>query len=112
PDFASSVENIQIQRGVGTPTNGAAAFGASINIQTDPINQDAYAQIDNSFGSFNSWKNTVRVGTGLIDEKFSFDARLSKISSDGFLDRARSDLKSFYLSAGLHGKKSLLKLNV
>ena len=112
PDFASSVENIQIQRGVGTSTNGAAAFGASINIQTDLINQEAYAQIDNSVGSFNSWKNTVRVGTGLINDKFTFDARLSRISSDGFLDRARSDLKSFYLSGGYHGKKSLLKLNV
>ena len=110
PDFASSIENIQIQRGVGTSTNGAAAFGASINIQTDAIAEEPYAQIDNSFGSFNSWKHTVRVGTGLINDKFTFDARLSQISSDGFIDRARSDLKSYFLSGGYHGKKSLLKI--
>jgi iron complex outermembrane receptor protein len=109
PDFASSVENIQIQRGVGTSTNGAAAFGASINIQTDGIREEAYAEVDNSFGSFNSWKHTVRVGSGLLNNKFTFDARLSRISSDGFIDRARSDLRSFYLAAGYHGEKSLLK---
>jgi iron complex outermembrane recepter protein len=112
PDFASSVDNIQIQRGVGTSTNGAAAFGASINIQTDALNSDAYASVDNSFGSFNSWKHTVRAGTGLIDGKFSLDTRLSKISSDGFIDRASSDLQSFYISGGYHGAKSLLRLNV
>jgi iron complex outermembrane receptor protein len=112
PDFATSVENIQIQRGVGTSTNGAAAFGASLNIQTDGINEESYAQIDNSFGSFNSWKHTVRLGSGLINDRFTFDARLSQISSDGFIDRARSDLNSFFLSGGYHGEKSLVKLLV
>lgn len=109
PDFASSVENIQIQRGVGTSVNGAAAFGASINFQTNTINQIPYAVISNSYGSFNSLKNTVNFGTGLIDNKWAFDGRLSKISSDGFIDRASSDLRSFYLSGTYLGKKNMIK---
>lgn len=112
PDFASSVDNIQIQRGVGTSTNGAGAFGASLNIQTNTLNEDAYAELDNSIGSYNSLKNTVRLGTGLIDDKFSFDGRLSRINSDGYIDRATSDLKSFFLSGAWHGKNSLLRANV
>src|SRR5690606_10245808 len=92
PDFASSVDNIQIQRGVGTSTNGAGAFGASLNIQTNTLNDEAYAELDNSIGSYKSLKNTIRLGTGLIGGKFSFDGRLSRISSDGYIDRATSDL--------------------
>lgn len=110
PDFASSVDNLQIQRGVGTSVNGAGAFGASINFQTQNLNQKAYAEINNSAGSFNSLKHTVSFGSGLIDNKFAFDGRLSKISSDGFIDRASSDLKSFYLSAAYYSKKSIVKL--
>jgi len=112
PDFASSVDNIQIQRGVGTSTNGAGAFGASINIQTNARIDTAYAELDNTFGSFNTWKNTVRLGTGLIENKFTFDGRLSRIQSDGFIDRGASDLKSFFLSGAWYGKKSLLRANV
>jgi iron complex outermembrane receptor protein len=112
PDFASSIDNIQVQRGVGTSTNGAAAFGASINIQTTTLNYEPYADISNSYGSFNTWRNTVSVGTGLMKEKFSIDARLSNITSDGWVDRAFSDMQSYYISAGYYGKKSLLKLNV
>lgn len=112
PDFASSVDNIQIQRGVGTSTNGAGAFGASINVQTNSRIDTAYAELDNTFGSFNTWKNTVRIGTGLINDKFTFDGRLSRISSDGFIDRGASDLKSFYLSGAWYGKNSLLRANV
>lgn len=112
PDFASSVENIQIQRGVGTSTNGAGAFGATVNIQTSMLNRERYAEINNSFGSYDTRKHTVKVGTGLIDNKITFDARLSKITSDGYIDRASSDLKSFYLSGGYYGKNNLLKLNI
>src|SRR5690606_13011013 len=112
PDFASSVDNVQIQRGVGTSTNGAGAFGASLNIQTNTLNEDPYAELDNSFGSYNSWKNTIRLGTGLIDDKFSFDGRLSRIRSDGYIDRATSDLRSFSLSGAWYGKNSLLRANV
>ncbi len=112
PDFASSVESIQIQRGVGTSTNGAASFGATVNIQTTTLNREAYAEVDNSYGSFNTWKHTVRAGTGLIDDKFALDARLSKISSDGYIDRAFSDLKSFYVSGGYYSKKTLVKANI
>ncbi|MGF1636157.1 MAG: TonB-dependent receptor [Cyclobacteriaceae bacterium] len=112
PDFASSVNNIQLQRGVGTSTNGAAAFGASINIQTDELQEEAYAEVNNSAGSFNTFRHTVKVGTGLINNRFAVDARLSKISSDGYLDRASSDLKSFFVSAGYYGENTLLKLNV
>ncbi|GAA4802932.1 TonB-dependent receptor [Olivibacter ginsenosidimutans] len=112
PDFASSVDNIQIQRGVGTSTNGAGAFGASINIQTNTRRDTAYAELDNSYGSFNTWKNTVRLGTGLIDNQFTVDGRLSRIQSDGFIDRGASDLKSFFLSGAWYGNKSLVRANV
>lgn len=112
PDFASSIDNIQIQRGVGTSTNGAGAFGASLNIQTNTLNEVPYAELDNSFGSYNSWKNTIRLGTGLIDGRFSFDGRLSRIESDGYIDRATSDLQSFFLSGAWHGRNSLLRANV
>jgi iron complex outermembrane recepter protein len=112
PDFASSVNNIQIQRGVGTSTNGAGAFGASINIQTTTLNQDAYGEVNNTYGSFNTWKHTLKFGSGLINGKWAFDGRLSKVSSDGYIDRASSDLRSFFVSGGYHGKSTLVKLNV
>lgn len=109
PDLASSIENIQIQRGVGTSTNGAGAFGASINVQTNTLQSEPYAQIDNSFGSFSTRKHTVSAGTGLINDLFAVDLRLSAINSDGYIDRARSDLKSYYLAAGYYGEKTMLK---
>ncbi|MCG6190411.1 TonB-dependent receptor [Maribellus maritimus] len=112
PDLASSLENIQIQRGVGTSANGAAAFGGTIDLQTNTLQKDAYAEYRTAVGSFNTFKNTVSTGTGLIDGKFTFDARLSKVSSDGFVDRAFSDLKSFFLSGGYYTGKSVLKLNI
>ncbi|GAA0877506.1 TonB-dependent receptor [Algoriphagus jejuensis] len=110
PDFASSVDNVQIQRGVGTSTNGAATFGASLNFQTDTHQDDPYAQIDNSFGSFNTWRHTVKAGTGLLNDHFAVDARLSKITSDGYVDRAFSDLSSWFVSGGYYGEKSVIKL--
>lgn len=109
PDFASSISNLQVQRGVGTSTNGAAAFGASINIQSNDLNQNPYARFRSIAGSFNTWKNNVEFGTGLIDGKWSFDGRLSKIRSDGYVDRAFSDLKSYYLSGGYFGKTTMVK---
>jgi iron complex outermembrane receptor protein len=112
PDFASSVDNIQIQRGVGTSTNGAGAFGGSLNIQTAAPSESAYAELNNTFGSFNTLKNTVKVGTGLIDNMWSFDGRLSRIKSDGFVDRGAADLKSFFLSGAYHGKTDLLRINI
>ena len=109
PDFASSIGSIQIQRGVGTSTNGSAAFGASVNLKTDGLNKDAYAVTNNSVGSFATIKNNIEFGTGLIKDKFAFDGRLSKISSDGYIDRASSDLKSLYLQGAYFGKNSVLK---
>ncbi|MEM6805175.1 MAG: TonB-dependent receptor plug domain-containing protein, partial [Bacteroidota bacterium] len=112
PDLSSSINNIQVQRGLGTSTNGAGAFGASINIQTNTLNYEPYAEISNSYGSFNTWKNTVEAGTGLINNKFALDLRLSNITSDGWIDRATSDLKSFFLSGGIYGDKNFLKFNI
>jgi iron complex outermembrane receptor protein len=112
PDFASSVENVQIQRGVGTSTNGAAAFGASLNFQTDTRRDEAYAEVGSGFGSFNTFRNSVKAGTGLLNNRFAVDARLSKITSDGFVDRAFSDLKSFFVSAGYYGENAVIKFNV
>src|SRR4051812_45265335 len=112
PDVASSVSSIQIQRGVGTSSNGAGAFGATINISTNQFNEKPYAELNSSYGSFNSWKNTVRAGTGLIDGHFILDARLSKISSDGYIDRAYSDLHSFYLSGAYINENTQIRMNV
>lgn len=110
PDLASSIDNIQIQRGVGTSTNGAAAFGASINIQTTKVADAPYAEISNSYGSFNTLKHTANFGTGLLPNKWSFDGRFSKITSDGFIDRASSDLKAYFLQGGYYGDKTMLRL--
>lgn len=112
PDLASSVDNIQIQRGVGTSTNGAGAFGASLNIQTTTRRDSSYAELNNTYGSYNTLKNTVNVGTGLINNKFSFDGRLSRIKSDGYVDRASSNLKSFFVSGAYYGKNDILRANV
>jgi len=109
PDLASSTQSVQVQRGVGTSTNGAGAFGASVNLQTNTRNDNAYADVINSVGSFNTRRHTVSFGTGLINEKFVFDGRVSQIASDGFIDRASSDLKSYYLSGGYYGKKTMIK---
>ena len=112
PDFASSVSSLQIQRGVGTSSNGAGAFGASINFSTNEVNKNAYASFYNSFGSFNTLRHTVKTGTGLLNNHFTIDARLSKITSDGFIDRASSNLQSYYLSGAWLNDKSSIRLNV
>jgi iron complex outermembrane receptor protein len=112
PDLAESTDNIQIQRGVGTSTNGAAAFGASLNLQTNTLNKKAYAQYKSAAGSFHTYKNTVSAGSGLINDRFAMDVRLSKVSSDGYIDRATSDLKSFFVSGGYFSEKTILKVNI
>lgn len=112
PDLASSLENVQIQRGVGSSSNGAAAFGATINLQTNNLRKKPYAEIKSSYGSFNTFKNTLITGTGLIDGKFALDARFSKVKSDGYIDRAFSDLNSFFISAGYFTETTILKLNL
>lgn len=116
PDFSSSIDNIQIQRGVGTSTNGAGAFGASINIQTNTRQDTAYAELDNTVGSYQTIKNTVKLGTGLINNKFSFDGRLSRAISDGYMEHGNADraadLQSFFLSGAWYGQNSLLRANV
>ena len=112
PDFSSSVNSIQVQRGVGTSTNGSGAFGASINLSTNEFHEKAYAESNNSYGSFHTWKNNLKVGTGLIDGHFTVDARLNRINSDGYIDRATCDLKSFYFSTAYLNKRSSLRLNV
>ncbi|HAS36664.1 MAG TPA: TonB-dependent receptor, partial [Flavobacteriales bacterium] len=109
PDFASSTQSIQVQRGVGSSSNGAGAFGASVNLQSDVLKRKAYAQVSNSFGSFNTRKHSLQFGTGLINNRFSFDGRLSALHSDGYLDRASADLRSYYFSAGYYGKKDVLR---
>jgi len=112
PDFISSVNSIQVQRGAGTSSNGAGAFGATINMSTNEVNMTPYAELNNSYGSFNTWKNTVKAETGLIGDHFTTDIRLSRIISDGFIDRATSDLKSFYFSTAYLSKKTSLRLNI
>ncbi len=109
PDFAASVDKVQVQRGVGTSTNGAASFGASVNLNTLNSAPKAMAFIDNSYGSFNTMKNSVAVSSGLLKNNMAFDVRLSRINSDGFIDRATSDLKSYYFSGGYYGNNTTVK---
>src|SRR5687767_7588038 len=112
PDFSSSVGSIQVQRGVGTSSNGAGAFGASINISTNEVIAKPYVEFNNSYGSFNTWKNTVKIGSGLVGDHFTTDFRLSRIISDGYIDRASSDLKSYYFSTAYLGKTNSLRFNM
>jgi iron complex outermembrane receptor protein len=109
PDFASSVESLQLQRGVGTSTNGAGAFGASLNMLTDNFAKESSGEISNSFGSFNTRKHTVKFSTGLLNDHFEIAGRLSAIKSDGFVDRGASDLKSYFLQGTYVGKTTLIK---
>ena len=109
PDFTSSVSNIQIQRGVGTSTNGGSAFGGSVNLNTNGLKSKKYVTLNNSVGSYNSLKNNIEFGTGLLNGKWVFDGRLSSITSDGYIDRASSDLKSSYFSGGYYGETQSLK---
>jgi iron complex outermembrane receptor protein len=112
PDFASSTSSIQIQRGVGTSSNGAGAFGASMNFSTNAFMPTPYAEFNNSFGSYNSWKNTLKAGSGLMGGHFTVDMRLSRISSNGFIERATSDLKSAYFSAAYISNKTSIRFNI
>ena len=112
PDFASSVGSIQVQRGVGTSGNGPDAFNATINMSTNEVNRNPYLEVNNSYGSFQTWKNTVKLGTGLMSDHFTADLRLSNIKSNGYIDRASSDLKSFYFSTAYLSGKTTLRLNV
>jgi iron complex outermembrane receptor protein len=108
-DFASSTENLQLQRGVGTSTNGSGAFGASLNILTDAISEESFGEISNSFGSFGTRKHTVKFSTGKIDDHIEIAGRLSNISSDGYIDRASADLKSYYLQGSYTDENTLIK---
>jgi iron complex outermembrane receptor protein len=109
PDFASSVESLQLQRGVGTSTNGAGAFGASLNMLTDSYSDKATGEISNSFGSFNTQKHTVKFSSGLMNNHFELAGRLSALKSDGYVDRGASDLKSYFLQGTYVGKTTLIK---
>ena len=109
PDFASSTENLQLQRGVGTSTNGAAAFGASINLLTDAVQTDAFGEVTSSFGSYNTFRANAKFSTGLLSDKFELSGRLSRITSDGYIDRASSDLDSYFLQAAYVTDKTLIK---
>ena len=110
PDLVSSVNDIQLQRGVGTSTNGAAAFGASVNMTTDRLSATPYALYAGAFGSFNSMKNTVKVGTGLLNNHWTFDARLSYLSSDGYRDRSSARLGSYFAQLGYINDGTTFKL--
>ncbi len=109
PDFASSLQSVQLQRGVGTSTNGTGAFGASLNMQTDNYSEKASGEIANSFGSFNSRKHTVKFSTGLMNDRFEIAGRLSNLYSDGYVDRAFSDLKGYFLQGTYIGKTTSIK---
>ena len=112
PDMASSLNSIQIQRGVGTSSNGTGAFGASIHLSTNELIEHPYAELNNSFGSFNTFKHTLKSGSGLINKHFTVDARVSQITSDGYIDRAFSKLQSFAFSTAYYTTKASVRLNV
>jgi len=112
PDIASSLSSIQIQRGVGSSSNGAGAFGATINFSTNEVNHKAYAELNNTYGSFNTWKNTLKAGSGLIGHHFTADIRLSNVTSDGYIDRASSRLRSLYFSGAYLDNSNTLRFNI
>ena len=103
------MEKLQIQRGVGTSTNGSGAFGGTVNMQTQGLQEKAYGELSSSIGSFNTQKQTAKFGTGLINKYWAFDGRIPSITSDGYIDRASSDLKSYYISGGYYGDKTVVK---
>ncbi|MEP4947738.1 MAG: TonB-dependent receptor, partial [Flavobacteriaceae bacterium] len=109
PDFASSTESLQLQRGVGTSTNGAGAFGASLNLLTDGISEEAYGQISSSIGSFNTLRNNIKFSTGLLNDYVEISGRLSRITSDGYIDRASSELESYFLQGAYKDDNTLIK---
>ena len=109
PDLASSVQSIQVQRGVGTSTNGAGAFGASLNVETTGLRAQPYAEINNSAGSYGTWKSTVAAGTGLINGHFTLDARASRLQSDGYVERSASRLQSLYLAGTYSSQNTLVR---
>ena len=110
PDIAGSADGIQVQRGVGTSTNGGGAFGATINLQTIKLEREPYIELKSTVGSFNTLRNTVAASTGLIDNRFSLEARYSNIQSDGYIDRATADLQSLYVSAGYLDDRNSIRL--
>ncbi|MBK9638208.1 MAG: TonB-dependent receptor [Bacteroidetes bacterium] len=112
PDFASSTQNIEVTRGAGVSTNGSGAFGGTINILSQQLSDTAFLQTSNAFGKFNTLKNNISFGTGLLKNHFSMEGRLSKLVSDGYMDRGKSDLKSFYLSTAYRDNKNLIRLNI
>ncbi len=109
PDFASSIESLQLQRGVGTSTNGAGAFGASLNLLTDAVSEEAYAQVSSAIGSFNTLRNNIKFSTGLLNHHIEISGRLSRIASDGYIDRASSNLESYFLQAAYKDDNTLIK---
>ena len=109
PDIASSAQSVQVQRGVGSSTNGAGAFGASVNLSTNHRSDQPYIDLINSYGSFNTYRHTAGFGTGLLSNRFTLDGRASLIRSDGFIDRAASDLKSYYIAGGYYENKTMVK---
>lgn len=110
PDLASSLRDVQIQRGVGTSTNGAGAFGASINMVTDASSEDSYAELSGSYGMYNTNRQTLRVGSGLLGNHWSVDARLSHMGSDGYIDRASSQLWGYFGQAAYQSYNTSLRL--
>ncbi|MFT5735742.1 MAG: iron complex outermembrane receptor protein [Maribacter sp.] len=109
PDFASSTESLQLQRGVGTSTNGAGAFGASLNLLTDGFSEDAFAQISSSIGSFNTMRNNIKFSTGMLNDHVEISGRLSQINSDGYIDRARADMDSYFLQGAYKDDNTVIK---
>jgi iron complex outermembrane receptor protein len=112
PDFASSVNSIQIQRGAGTSTNGGAAFGATVNMQTNRPSIRPYAEISSTAGSFNTFRNNISLGTGIVGRGFNFDARYSNVRSDGYIERSDAKHQSLYAAGAWQGAYTFVKLSI
>lgn len=110
PDIASSVKDFQVQRGAGTSTNGAGAFGGSINMVTDVPSREPYASFSGSYGMYNTHKETIKVGTGIIGGHWAAEARLSNIGTDGYIDRATADMYSYFAQVGYYAGASSIRL--
>src|SRR5690606_18669216 len=109
PDFPSSLQNLQLQRGFGTSTNGSGAFGASLNLLTDAVSDTAYGEFSKSIGFSTTRRHNVKFSSGLLNEQIEIAGRLSAITSDGYIDRASSDLKSYFLQGSYVDETTLIK---
>ena len=111
PDLSNSLQNIQIQRGVGTSTNGSAAFGASISLQTRGASSEAYGEASTAVGSYGTFLSNIAMGTGILNNGLSLDARFSRVLGEGYIKNGSVNHTNFYAALSHYTDKQLIRLS-